>query len=116
MRIGGASVLFVANAASAAMGFAILGLLTRALDPASFGTLSTLVTLMDTGVMVVDILVVTGMVQVAARLMDRDPKGADMALKLGFFIRLPLLALIMVAGLAFGPAISQHLFGTSDWA
>jgi O-antigen/teichoic acid export membrane protein len=116
VKLRAVPVLFIANAASAAMGFAVLGVLTRALDPASFGALSTLVTVMDMGVMLVDILMVTGMVQVAARCMETDPRRADMALKIGLLVRLPLLAVIALGGAALASPLSDLLFGTRRWS
>jgi O-antigen/teichoic acid export membrane protein len=110
------SLVLAGNALSAAMGFAVLALLTRGLDPAAFGTFATLMTVIDIGLVVIDAMLFAGVVIVAARHAATDPVRSDMALKLGLLIRLPVVAVIALAGVLGADAIARLLTGSPEWA
>lgn len=104
-------LLFVGNVASAAMGFALLFVMTRSLSVVEFGVFSALMGLVDLGVALVDALLMTGMVQVVARHRVNDPGRAAMATKISLLLRLPVLAVILMIPFVAGAQISGVLFG-----
>lgn len=107
--------VLIANAAGAFMGFAVLALLARSLDPASFGIFATLTTIIDIGLVVIDAILFAGVVIVASRHAVADPARSDMALKLGLVIRLPLVLAIALAGILGAGLVSQGLTGSAAW-
>lgn len=108
--------VLIGNAAGAIMGFAVLAILARSLEPASFGVLAALTTIIDIGIVVIDAILFAGVVIVASRYAISDPVRSDMALKLGLLIRLPLvIGTALVGILAAGP-VSQGLTGSPEWA
>lgn len=114
--MGPYSVVLFGNAISAAMGFAVLVVLTRALDPIRFGELAALINVIDFGLIVVDALLFAGVVMTVSKYAEDNPAKADMALKVGFLLRLPIAVAIALTGLLTAEPLSRLLFGTEALA
>ncbi|MEX0282976.1 MAG: oligosaccharide flippase family protein [Paracoccaceae bacterium] len=110
------SYVLIGNAVSAGMGFAVLMVLTRALDPARFGELAVLINLVDFGLIVIDALLFAGVVVTVSKYAQDHPDKADMALKIGFLLRLPIALVIAVAGQVAAEPLSMLMLGTPDLA
>ena len=108
---GPSSAIFAGNAVSAAMGFVVLGLLTRSLDPVSFGLLAALINIIDLGIVVIDAFLLAGVVVTASRYVSEHPKEAAIALKMGLLLRLPIVAAILLVSFFCSEALAVLLHG-----
>lgn len=99
------------------MGFAILVVLVRALGPQGFGTLATLLTLVDTGQVLTEAVLAAGMIQAASRqLREGDLARADAAYRLSLLLRLGSGLLAFAVGWLAAAPLSRWLFASEAWA
>jgi lipopolysaccharide exporter len=105
----------IGNFASAALGFAVLLILTRTLSPAEFGVLAPIAAFLDMGQIIIETSIVAGAVQVAVRYLQTDPDRAHMAFKIGFIMRSAVAGALCVVGLISAPWIAASLLGGHAW-
>jgi O-antigen/teichoic acid export membrane protein len=110
------SFVLAGNALSAAMGFAVLVLLTRTLDPTRFGELAALINLIDFGLIIIDALLFAGVLVTVSKYAADAPEKAEMALKIGFLMRLPVAVGIAAAGLFAAEPLARLLLGNAALA
>jgi O-antigen/teichoic acid export membrane protein len=107
------AVTLVATAASAALDFAIVALLSRLLHPAGFGVYSVYLTVMTLIGGVSDVglgLILTRFVAIHR---DADPQRAAAYGQLTFWLKLVLSVLMIAVGTAVAPFVTWWLLGES---
>jgi O-antigen/teichoic acid export membrane protein len=113
--LAGTAVVLTGNGLSAGLGFLLLVLLGRTLAPAELGIVSPIVSLLDVSQIAIETVFGAGTIRVAARYLESDPRRADMALKLSFWMRLGAAGGFVVLALALAPLLSELLFGSRAW-
>lgn len=106
----GTAVVLAGNALSAALGFLVFVMLVRTLSPADFGRLAPLISVLDIGQILMDMVIGGGTLVFASRYIKTDGVRANMAFKIAFWTRVAVAVAVALVGLAAAPWMSVWLF------
>jgi O-antigen/teichoic acid export membrane protein len=92
-------VVISGNLLTAALGFASLVVVTRALGPHNYGLFAAAIAFMTMAVGLADLGIGTGLVKIASSYLERDPRKAHLVFKVAFNIEIIISLFILVVGL-----------------